>query len=52
MSVNANANVSSAVFENTQTGPFSVDYVLSSDDGYSWHSRGRVYTAVNNLEAG
>lgn len=29
-----------------------MDYVLSSDDGYSWDRRERIYTAVNNLEAG
>ena len=44
--------LSSCVFENTLHGPFSVDYVLSPDDGYTWGSRGNVYTAVNNAEAG
>jgi hypothetical protein len=46
------ANYSSAVFEATATGPFHVDAVFSQDDGFSWNSRIRVYTAANNAEAG
>ena len=42
----------SAVFENTETGIFTVDYVLSHDDGYSWGERGRLYTAGNGGIAG
>jgi hypothetical protein len=29
-----------------------VDAVFSQDDGYSWNSRIRIYTAANNREAG
>ncbi|KAK5627656.1 hypothetical protein RRF57_003371 [Xylaria bambusicola] len=36
-----------AVFENTESGRFSIDYVLSHDDGRSWGERGRLYTAAN-----
>ncbi|KAJ9139363.1 Glycoside hydrolase family 93 protein [Pleurostoma richardsiae] len=32
------------VFENTENGYFTVDYVLSHDDGYSWGERARLYT--------
>ena len=42
----------SCVFENTQNGPLSVDYVLSPDDGMTWGNRGNVYTAANGMEAG
>jgi hypothetical protein len=42
----------SAVFENTESGPFSIDYVLSHDDGNSWGQRTRLYTAKNGLNAG
>ncbi|KAI1475160.1 glycoside hydrolase family 93 protein [Daldinia eschscholtzii] len=41
-----------AVFENTETGVFSVNYVLSHDDGRSWGERGRLYTARNGKLAG
>ncbi|PON21372.1 hypothetical protein TGAM01_v209823 [Trichoderma gamsii] len=41
-----------AVFENTESGPFTVDYVLSHDDGNSWGQRGRLYTARNGAGAG
>ncbi|KAI1644005.1 glycoside hydrolase family 93 protein [Daldinia loculata] len=41
-----------AVFENTESGVFSVNYVLSHDDGRSWGSRGRLYTARNGKLAG
>jgi hypothetical protein len=41
----------SAVFENTESGFFSIDYVISHDDGRSWGERGRLYTAKNNGEA-
>ncbi|KAI0404676.1 glycoside hydrolase family 93 protein [Xylaria palmicola] len=40
-----------AVFENTEAGRFSIDYVRSHDDGRSWGERGRLYTAANNREA-
>ncbi|KAI1333451.1 glycoside hydrolase family 93 protein [Xylariaceae sp. FL0016] len=40
-----------AVFENTESGVYSIDYVLSSNDGHSWGSRGRLYTAANNKDA-
>ena len=40
------------MFENTQDGYFSIDYVLSHDDGNSWGERGRVYTAANGNDAG
>ncbi|KAI0114532.1 glycoside hydrolase family 93 protein [Nemania sp. FL0031] len=40
-----------AVFENTESGFFSIDYVRSHDDGKSWGERGRLYTAANNGEA-
>ncbi|KAI1368394.1 glycoside hydrolase family 93 protein [Xylaria arbuscula] len=36
-----------AVFENTESGKFSIDYVLSHNDGRSWGERGRLYTAAN-----
>ncbi|UKZ76834.1 hypothetical protein TrVFT333_004549 [Trichoderma virens FT-333] len=41
-----------AVFENTESGPFSIDYVLSHDDGNSWGERARLYTAHNGANAG
>ncbi|KAL7907489.1 glycoside hydrolase family 93 protein [Trichoderma velutinum] len=41
-----------AVFENTESGPFSIDYVLSQDDGNSWGQRARLYTAANGKNAG
>ncbi|KAI0140207.1 glycoside hydrolase family 93 protein [Xylariaceae sp. FL1272] len=41
-----------AVFENTETGSFTVDYVLSHDDGYTWGQRGRLYTPRNGGMAG
>ncbi|KAM0482549.1 hypothetical protein ACHAPX_003068 [Trichoderma viride] len=41
-----------AVFENTESGPFSIDYVLSHDDGNSWGQRARLYTAKNGKNAG
>jgi photosystem II stability/assembly factor-like uncharacterized protein len=40
-----------AVFENTEDGRFSIDYVLSHNDGRSWGERGRLYTAANKREA-
>ncbi|KAI0855008.1 glycoside hydrolase family 93 protein [Xylaria cubensis] len=40
-----------AVFENTESGRFSIDSVLSHDDGRSWGQRARVYTASNGGEA-
>ncbi|RYP42823.1 hypothetical protein DL770_011637 [Monosporascus sp. CRB-9-2] len=37
-----------AVFENTEDGRFSVNYVTSHDDGYTWGlQRTRLYTARN-----
>lgn len=42
----------SCVFENTESGPFSVDAVFSQDDGRTWDSRRRIYTASNGREAG
>jgi hypothetical protein len=39
------------VFENTESGFFSIDYVRSHDDGKSWGERGRLYTAANGGEA-
>lgn len=44
--------LNSAVFENTETGPFSVDYVISRNDGFSWGERGHVYKSPNNGHAG
>ncbi|KAK4081318.1 CAZyme family GH93 [Trichoderma aggressivum f. europaeum] len=41
-----------AVFENTESGAFSIDYVLSHDDGNSWGQRARLYTARNGKNAG
>ncbi|KAH6609985.1 glycoside hydrolase family 93 protein [Trichoderma cornu-damae] len=41
-----------AVFENTESGPYSIDYVLSHDDGNSWGQRARLYTARNGANAG
>ncbi|KAI0531815.1 glycoside hydrolase family 93 protein [Xylaria digitata] len=46
-----NGNNLMAVFENTEIGRFSIDYVLSHDDGRSWGERGRLYTAANNAQA-
>ncbi|KAI1426942.1 glycoside hydrolase family 93 protein [Xylaria sp. FL1777] len=40
-----------AVFENTESGRFSIDYVLSHSDGRSWGQRTRLYTASNNGQA-
>ncbi|KAI1751923.1 glycoside hydrolase family 93 protein [Xylaria castorea] len=40
-----------AVFENTEIGLFSIDYVLSHDDGKSWGERARLYTASNGGQA-
>ena len=40
------------MFENTLNGPLHVDYVLSSDDGLTWGSRGTVYTAASGSVAG
>ncbi|KAI1192616.1 glycoside hydrolase family 93 protein [Nemania serpens] len=48
--VDGNGNLM-AVFENTEDCGFSIDYVLSHDDGRSWGQRGRAYTAANNGEA-
>ncbi|RFU74914.1 glycoside hydrolase family 93 [Trichoderma arundinaceum] len=41
-----------AVFENTESGPFTIDYVLSHDDGNSWGQRARIYTPRNGANAG
>ncbi|TGJ88419.1 hypothetical protein E0Z10_g361 [Xylaria hypoxylon] len=48
--IDGNGNLM-AVFENTEIGRFSIDYVLSHDDGRSWGERGRLYTAANNAQA-
>ncbi|KAK3395097.1 glycoside hydrolase family 93 protein [Podospora didyma] len=40
------------VFETTESGHFSINSVISHDDGYSWGSRARVYTAADNKNAG
>ncbi|KAI8626404.1 glycoside hydrolase family 93 protein [Xylariaceae sp. FL1651] len=48
--IDGNGNLM-AVFENTVDGGFSIDYVLSHNDGGSWGERGRLYTAANNGEA-
>ncbi|KAJ2987536.1 hypothetical protein NUW58_g4452 [Xylaria curta] len=48
--IDGNGNLM-AVFENTVSGRFSIDCVLSHDDGRSWGERGRLYTAANNKEA-
>ncbi|KAI0904661.1 glycoside hydrolase family 93 protein [Ustulina deusta] len=48
--IDGNGNLM-AVFENTESGFFSVDYVLSHNDGRSWGQRGRLYTAANNGQA-
>ncbi|KAK2594718.1 hypothetical protein QQS21_007568 [Conoideocrella luteorostrata] len=40
------------VFENTESGPFSVNYVVSHDDGLTWGGRTRLYTAKNGKDAG
>ncbi|KAI0430438.1 glycoside hydrolase family 93 protein [Xylaria sp. FL1042] len=48
--IDGNGNLM-AVFENTESGLFSIDYVLSHDDGKSWGQRGRLYTAANNGQA-
>lgn len=42
----------SAVFENTEEARFTVDYVISHNDGYSWGERGRLYTPRSNATAG
>ncbi|KND88089.1 hypothetical protein TOPH_07320 [Tolypocladium ophioglossoides CBS 100239] len=49
--IDNNGNVI-CVFENTESGPFSIDYVLSQDDGFTWNSRTRLYTAANGKNAG
>ncbi|CAJ2500315.1 Uu.00g031680.m01.CDS01 [Anthostomella pinea] len=41
-----------AVFENTEDGPYSIDYVTSTNDGSSWGGRTRLYTARNGQNAG
>ncbi|KAI8951942.1 glycoside hydrolase family 93 protein [Xylaria longipes] len=48
--IDGNGNLM-AVFENTESGGFSIDYVLSHDDGKSWGERGRLYTAANGGQA-
>ncbi|KAI1112884.1 glycoside hydrolase family 93 protein [Nemania sp. NC0429] len=48
--VDGNGNLM-AVFENTEDGGFSIDFVLSHDDGRSWGQRGRAYTAANDGQA-
>ncbi|KAI1171095.1 glycoside hydrolase family 93 protein [Nemania sp. FL0916] len=48
--VDGNGNLI-AVFENTESGFFSIDYVRSHDDGQSWGERARLYTAANGGEA-
>jgi hypothetical protein len=40
------------VFENTESGSFAVNYVLSHDDGFTWSSRTRLYTAQTGKTAG
>ncbi|KAI0877228.1 glycoside hydrolase family 93 protein [Hypoxylon argillaceum] len=40
-----------AVFENTESGFFSIDYVRSHDDGKTWGERTRLYTASNGGQA-
>ncbi|KND86905.1 hypothetical protein TOPH_08448 [Tolypocladium ophioglossoides CBS 100239] len=40
------------VFESLRNNVFSIDYVLSDDDGFTWPSRGRLYKAKNNRDAG
>ncbi|KAH8167751.1 hypothetical protein CIB48_g545 [Xylaria polymorpha] len=40
-----------AVFENTESGFFSINYVISHDDGRSWGQRTRLYTAANGGQA-
>lgn len=42
----------SCVFENTESGHFSIDAVFSQNDGISWNSRKRIYTAANKRESG
>lgn len=42
----------SCVFENTESGPFAVNYVLSQDDGFTWNTRTRLHTAANGANAG
>lgn len=51
---NLNFSFTSCVFENTESGYFSVDAVYSDDDGLTWQltARQRVYTAANHREAG
>ncbi|PNY23700.1 Uncharacterized protein TCAP_06358 [Tolypocladium capitatum] len=49
--IDNNGNVI-CVFENTEIGHFSIDYVLSHDDGFNWGSRTRLYTAANGRDAG
>ncbi|KAK3317054.1 glycoside hydrolase family 93 protein [Apodospora peruviana] len=40
------------VFESYQDGYFSINRVLSHDDGYTWGERARVYTAAGGKDAG
>ncbi|KAH8692805.1 glycoside hydrolase family 93 protein [Talaromyces proteolyticus] len=40
------------IYETTEDGPFSVNYVLSQDDGFTWNTRTRLYTAANGADAG
>ncbi|KAK0732914.1 Sialidase [Lasiosphaeria miniovina] len=40
------------IFESTESGPFTITRVLSSDGGYTWSRRARVYTAGNGKNAG
>lgn len=42
----------SCVFENTQSGRFTIDSVVSHDDGFTWGSRRTVYAPPNNRNAG
>ncbi|KAK4181974.1 bnr asp-box repeat domain protein [Podospora australis] len=40
------------VFESTESGMFSINRVISRDDGYTWGERRRVYTAAPRKSAG
>lgn len=42
----------SCVFETTEDGPYSIKYVRSQDDGFTWNSRTPLYTANNGADAG
>jgi hypothetical protein len=44
--------VLTAVFETTETGPFTIKSVTSSDDGETWGNRAVVYTPGNGDNAG